>query len=289
MTTERLEIGRIGRPHGVRGDVMVTLTTNLEARVSVGTTWWVGDREMTVESSRPHQGRHIVHLSGLDDRDAAAALTGARVFAPRLDDAPDGEVWVRVRARGASVDEAADAIAAVEPRLVAALGADCYGRDTESLEQVVGRLLIARRLTVSVAESCTGGLLGHRLTAVAGSSAYFDRGVVVYSNRAKEEMLGVPAEILTTRGAVSAECAEAMVRGICEHSGSACGLSVTGIAGPEGGSPAKPVGTVFIGVAVPGEVASRRFRFEGDRASVKWQSSQMALDMLRRRLGGTAP
>lgn len=201
----------------------------------------------------------------------------------------DGEVWVRLRARGASVDEAADAIAAVEPRLVAALGADCYGRDTESLEQVVGRLLIARRLTVSVAESCTGGLLGHRLTAVAGSSAYFDRGVVVYSNRAKEEMLGVPAEILTTRGAVSAECAEAMVRGICEHSGSACGLSVTGIAGPEGGSPAKPVGTVFIGVAVPGEVASWRFRFEGDRASVKWQSSQMALDMLRRRLGGTAP
>jgi len=92
--TERLEIGRIGRPHGVRGDVMVTLTTNVEGRVAVGTTWWVGDREVTVESARPHQGRHIVHLSGLDDRDAAAALTGGRVFALPLDDAPDGEVWV---------------------------------------------------------------------------------------------------------------------------------------------------------------------------------------------------
>jgi len=102
VTTDRLEIGRIGRPHGLRGDVMVTLTTNLEARVAVGTTWWVGDREMTVESARPHQGRHIVHLSGLDDRDAAASLTGARVFAPRLDDAPAGEVWVH-EVIGASV------------------------------------------------------------------------------------------------------------------------------------------------------------------------------------------
>jgi len=91
---ERLEIGRIGRPHGVRGDVMVTLTTNVEARVAVGTMWWIGDRSFTVESARPHQGRHIVHLSGLDDRDAAAALTGARVFALPLDDVPDGEVWV---------------------------------------------------------------------------------------------------------------------------------------------------------------------------------------------------
>lgn len=200
----------------------------------------------------------------------------------------DGEVWVRLRARGATVEEASDAIAAVEPRIAAALGDDCYGRDAESLEQAVGRLLIARRLTLSVAESCTGGLLGHRLTAVSGSSAYFDRGVVVYSNRAKEEMLGVPAEVLRTHGAVSAECADAMVRGIRDRAGSACGLSVTGIAGPEGGSPAKPVGTVFIGVAVPDEVTSRRFRFDGDRASIKWQASQMALDMLRRKLGGTA-
>ena len=106
MTTERLEIGRIGRPHGLRGDVMVTLTTNLAERVAVGTTWWVGERAMTIESARPHQGRHIVHLSGLDDRDAAAALTGARVFAPRLEDAPDGEVWVH-EVIGASVTDRA--------------------------------------------------------------------------------------------------------------------------------------------------------------------------------------
>jgi 16S rRNA processing protein RimM len=104
--TERLEIGRIGRPHGLRGDVMVTLTTNFEERVAVGTTWWVGDRELTVETARPHQGRHIVHLSGVDDRDAAAALTGARVLALPLADAPDGEVWVH-EVIGASVTDRA--------------------------------------------------------------------------------------------------------------------------------------------------------------------------------------
>jgi len=102
----RLEIGRIGRPHGLRGDVMVTLTTNHEERVAVGTTWWVGDREVTVEAARPHQGRHLVHLSGLDDRDAAAALTGARVFALPLPGAPDGEVWVHEVIGATVVDRA---------------------------------------------------------------------------------------------------------------------------------------------------------------------------------------
>jgi competence/damage-inducible protein CinA-like protein len=201
----------------------------------------------------------------------------------------DGEVWVRLRARGASAEEAAAALARVEPRVAAALGDDCYGRDAETLEQVVGRLLIARGLTLSVAESCTGGLLGHRLTNVSGSSAYFERGVVVYSNRAKQELLGVPEEVLRAHGAVSAPCAEAMARGICERSGSACGLSVTGIAGPDGGTPQKPVGTVFFGVAVSGHVASKRFRFLGDRVAIKWQSAQTALDLLRRSLGGVRP
>ena len=201
----------------------------------------------------------------------------------------DGEVWVRLRARGASAEEAHAALERVETRVAAALGDDCYGRDADTLEQVVGRLLVARGLTLSVAESCTGGLLGHRLTNVAGSSAYFERGVVVYSNRAKQELLGVSEEILRAHGAVSGPCAEAMARGICERSGTACGLSVTGIAGPDGGTPQKPVGTVFFGVAVSGHVTSRRFRFAGDRVAVKWQSAQTALDLLRRSLGGARP
>ena len=140
---------------------------------------------------------------------------------------------------------------------------------------------------LAVAESCTGGLVGHRLTSVAGSSAFFERGVIVYSNRAKEELLGVPAETLRAHGAVSRPTAEAMAQGICERSGADCGLSITGIAGPDGGTAAKPVGTVFIGMSVSGAVEARHFRFAGGRASVKWQSSQMALDMLRRALGGS--
>jgi nicotinamide-nucleotide amidase len=201
----------------------------------------------------------------------------------------DGEVWVRLRARGASAEEAHAALERVETRVAAALGDDCYGRDADTLEQVVGGLLVGRGLTLSVAESCTGGLLGHRLTNVAGSSAYFERGVVVYSNRAKQELLGVSEEILRAHGAVSGPCAEAMARGICERSGTACGLSVTGIAGPDGGTPQKPVGTVYFGVAVSGRVTSRRFRFAGDRVAVKWQSAQTALDLLRRSLGGARP
>ena len=173
--------------------------------------------------------------------------------------------------------------------MAAALGDDCYGRDADTLEEVVGRLLLARGLTLSVAESCTGGLLGHRLTNVAGSSAYFERGVVVYSNRAKQELLGVPEDVLRTHGAVSAPSPRRMARGICERSGSACGLAVTGIAGPDGGTAQKPIGTVFFGVAVSGQVTSRRFRFGGDRVSVKWQSAQTALDLLRRTLGGVRP
>jgi nicotinamide-nucleotide amidase len=152
------------------------------------------------------------------------------------------------------------------------------------LEVVIGRLLVERGLSVAVAESCTGGLLGHRLTSVAGSSRYFERGVIVYSNRAKEEMLGVPESLLVAHGAVSAPVAEAMAAGICRISGSPCGLAVTGIAGPDGGTPTKPVGTVFIAAAWPLGSRVRHFQFAGGREAVKWQSAQSALDMLRRGL-----
>lgn len=198
--------------------------------------------------------------------------------------ATDGEVWVRLSAQGATLAEAAEALAATETPVAAELGADCYGRDHVSLEEVVGRLLTERKLTLAVAESCTGGLLGHRLTNVAGSSAYFERGVVVYSNRAKQELLGVPEAVLRTHGAVSGPCAEAMARGVCVASGTPCGLAITGIAGPEGGTPTKPVGTVFIALAREGNAVARRFHFLGDRRAVKRQSAQMALDMLRRSL-----
>jgi nicotinamide-nucleotide amidase len=198
--------------------------------------------------------------------------------------AAEGEVWVRLRGRGVTPSAAAEAIAGAEGELVALLGEDCYGRDDETLERVVGTLLTEGKLTLAVAESCTGGLLGHRLTSVPGSSRYFERGVMVYSNRAKEELLGVPAEVLRVHGAVSGPCAEAMAAGMRRAGGTDCALAVTGIAGPDGGTPTKPVGTVFVGLAVGARVRAERFLFAGDRAAVKWQSAQAALDLLRRRL-----
>ncbi len=198
--------------------------------------------------------------------------------------AAEGEVWVRLRGRGVTSGAAAEAVGAAEGELAALLGEDCYGRDDETLERVVGALLVDRKMTVAVAESCTGGLLGHRLTSVPGSSRYFERGVMVYSNRAKEELLGVPAEVLRVHGAVSGPCAEAMAAGMRRAGGTDCALAVTGIAGPDGGTPAKPVGTVFIGIAVGAHVRAERLHFAGDRAAVKWQSAQAALDLLRRRL-----
>jgi nicotinamide-nucleotide amidase len=155
------------------------------------------------------------------------------------------------------------------------------GHDT--MEAVVGRELVRRGLMLAVAESCTGGLIGHRLTQVAGSSAYVDRGAVCYSNRAKTEMLGVPAELIARQGAVSKEVAAAMACGIRERANVSVGLSVTGIAGPGGGTETKPVGLVYIGLDDgTGRPITREFRFHGDRNVIKQRSSQAALDLLRR-------
>jgi len=155
------------------------------------------------------------------------------------------------------------------------------GRDT--MEEVVGRELTNRGLMLAVAESCTGGLIGHRLTQVAGSSAYLDRGAVCYSNRAKTEMLGVPAELIAQHGAVSKEVAAAMASGIRARANVSVGLSVTGIAGPGGGTETKPVGLVYIGLDDgTGRPIAQEFRFHGDRNAIKQRSSQAALDLLRR-------
>jgi len=162
-----------------------------------------------------------------------------------------------------------------------------FAEGRETMEEVVGRLLTKQGLTVAVAESCTGGLIGHRLTQVPGASAYLDRGIVCYSNRAKIELLGVPTSLLEKHGAVSASVAAAMANGVRERSGTDIGLSVTGIAGPDGGTATKPVGLVFVGVdGGEGETITREFRFHGDRNVIKQRSSQAAFDLLRRWLIG---
>ncbi len=193
------------------------------------------------------------------------------------------ECWAPLRFRADSPTTAAVAFEALERTLRGAFGLAWYGVDDETLESQVGRLLRARGWTVALAESCTGGLVGHRLTQVGGSSAYFERGFVVYSNAAKRTLLGVPEAVLREHGAVSAPCAEAMARGARERAGTDVGVSVTGIAGPDGGTPTKPVGTVFVGLADARGTVVERHRFDRDREGNKALSAVHALDLLRRR------
>jgi len=226
-----------------------------------------------------------LRLVGLDRAEAAARLDAPFRGAAGVSARPfevAGEVWVRLTLREPTAATAQQRFVELTPALRDALGPAWYGTDDERLEAVVGRLLRERGLTVALAESCTGGLIAHRLTDIAGSSRYFERGLVVYSNAAKQTLLGVPEALLVRHGAVSAECAEAMARGVRGHAGTDLGLSVTGIAGPDGGSAAKPVGTVFIGFADARAARVEHYRFHRDREGNKALSALRGLDLLRR-------
>ncbi len=157
-------------------------------------------------------------------------------------------------------------------------------QEMEATEEIIGRLLRKRGWMLSIAESCTGGLIGHRITNVPGSSDYFDGGVITYSNDAKRELLKVPEETITTYGAVSRQTAAAMAEGIRKLRSVEIGIGVTGIAGPAGGTAAKPVGLVYIALSSPVRVECKEFRFDGDRAMIKLQASEAALNMIRRLL-----
>jgi nicotinamide-nucleotide amidase len=172
----------------------------------------------------------------------------------------------------------------IERELRRRLAANIFSQSGERLEEVVGRLLKEKNKTLAVAESCSGGLLSHRLTNVPGSSDYFLEGVVVYSNAAKVRRLGVRNSVIREHGAVSVPVALAMAGGIRRRARSDFGLSITGIAGPAGGSPGKPVGLVYVGLAWAGGGEVAKNLFLGNRELVKNQSTQKALDMLRRHL-----
>ena len=158
---------------------------------------------------------------------------------------------------------------------------------SERLEEAVGRLLREKRWRLAVAESCTGGLIAHTVTNVPGSSDYFDRGFVVYSDAAKTALLGVPAELLEQAGAVSADAARSMAEGALLASGAEVAVASTGIAGPGGGTQEKPVGLVYIALARRGaETLSEEHRFSGDRLNIKEATCRAALELLRRALAG---
>ncbi len=195
-----------------------------------------------------------------------------------------GQIELHLSARARPRSEAEAALDVASSQVVERLGMDVYSRDGTSMEQVVGNLLVERNWRIAVAESCTGGLITSRLTDVPGSSRYVERGVVAYTNESKVALLGVAAALIDEHGAVSEPVAIAMAEGIRMRAATNVGIGVTGIAGPGGGTPEKPVGTVAVAAAAADLVRSRLFRFIGDREHVKFQASQAALDMVRRML-----
>jgi nicotinamide-nucleotide amidase len=199
--------------------------------------------------------------------------------------AAKGDLQVHLRARCATLPEADALLGEVAEPIERLLGDRIYSRNGDPLEVVVGGLLRQAHATVSVAESCTGGLLGGRLTETPGSSDYFVGGFITYSNELKEKLLGVPPETIAEFGAVSRQTAEAMAAGARRRTGSDYAVAVTGVAGPAG-SEAKPVGTVYVAVADAAGLQVAHRRFLGDRARIRAFTAQMALDTLRRRLIG---
>src|ERR1700688_423149 len=192
-----------------------------------------------------------------------------------------GEVQVHLRLWSDQPDHANKTLDEIERGFDIALTDRIFSRDGQALHEVVARELTLNNTTIAVAESCTGGLLAQRLTSIAGSSSFFLGGVVCYSNERKTAWADVPAELIATKGAVSPEVAVALADGIRRRVGSALGLGVTGIAGPGGGSEEKPVGTVHIALAHSAGVVERALTLPGDRDAIRWQASQVALDMVR--------
>jgi len=197
-------------------------------------------------------------------------------------------VRLRVTIKSKVEEDANNHLLEIEQKIRSKVGRFIYGRGDENLEDVVGRLLKERELRISVAESCTGGGLSDRITNINGSSKYFERGVVTYSNAAKVELLKVDEDVMVEKGAVSAEVAMQMAEGIKSISGADIGVSLTGIMGPTGGVTDKPVGTVFIGYCDDKVCTAKRFQFGEDRVLNKNRTTQAALEMVRRSLLGIA-
>jgi len=193
-------------------------------------------------------------------------------------------VDLRVTVAGADGAQVREVAARAHAELVECVRPVIYAEGTTTIERVVGEELLSRGWRIATAESCTGGLLAKRITDVPGASRYFERGFVTYSNRAKVELVGVSAADLEAHGAVSAKVAEALARGAREKAGAELGIGITGIAGPEGGSVEKPIGTVFIGLSSPAGEAVRTYRFLGSRTTIRERSVQTAFDLARRAL-----
>ena len=220
----------------------------------------------------------------IDDALADLPLAGTTVslgFYPRF---PENQLVLTAKSKDRAKAEAD--VALIRKEIEVRLSRNIFGYDEDTLEGMIGALLTERKLTISVAESLTGGLVADRITNVPGSSAYFERGVVTYSNRSKTELLGVHEDVIRQHGAVSREVAVLMAEGVRRASGTDIGVSTTGIAGPSGGTDQKPVGTVFVAVSDGTRTICRDFLFKWERRRIKEITSQWALELTRRFLAG---
>jgi nicotinamide-nucleotide amidase len=193
-----------------------------------------------------------------------------------------GDIQIHLRARCRTIEEASTLVEEVRRPIEDLLGDRIYSWDGEPIEVIIGRKLRERRETVTVAESCTGGLLSEKITSVPGSSAYFVGGFVTYSNRSKIDWIGVPESVINEYGVVSKETAEALAVAARRHTGATYALSITGVAGPDADD--APKGTIYAAIADPRGAAAVHRQFIGDRARVRSFGTQMALDLLRRRI-----
>ena len=240
-------------------------------------------------ASQPVTRQRILKIYGLSEPEISEHLKNLSKTHPDLilgfyPHYPENHVSVSMN--GKDVQTVAEEVERLEKEIRAALGQYIFGSDDDTLAGVAGKLLKEKGLTLSVAESCTGGLIGNLVTNVAGSSSYFLGGIVTYSNQAKIDMLQVDPQILADHGAVSEPTVRRMAEGVRAAFKSDLGLAVTGIAGPEGGSREKPVGTVHIGLASASGTFSQKYLFRGKRKQIKTNSAMMALDWARRFLCG---
>jgi nicotinamide-nucleotide amidase len=247
---------------------------------------WVRDQRRGSDEYRSHTFQTFgISESALDELVAGAVdpSEGRVAFRAAF---PQISLRVTVHAPPSEVDRR---LAAAAAKLRERLRAYCYGEGNTTMEAVVGALLVRAGATIGVAESCSGGLIGHRLTDVPGSSQYVLADIVAYSNAVKQSVLGVASATLERHGAVSCEVAEEMARGVRRLVGATIGLSTTGIAGPDGGTTEKPVGTVCIAIDSPAGTRSHRYQLWGTRDWVKLLTSQIALDWVRRMQLGEDP
>jgi nicotinamide-nucleotide amidase len=251
----------------------------------------VGSSSLPFARARMHKGKEVIRSSllkvfGLTEAQIKELLQGIGgaielVYLPCFP-----EMHLKLVGRGADGREVEARIKRSEAEIADRLGIDLFGRGDEVMEGVVGHLLREKGSTLASAESCTGGLIAHRLTEIPGSSDYFLQGIVAYTNLAKEALLGVSRSVLERYGSVSREVAEQMAIGVRERSGATIGIATTGIAGPTGGTSKTPVGRVFVAVVTELMHDVKQYDFSGDRHGIKLIASEVALDMVRRYLLG---